>query len=116
LTFRAIAGLPTAPLPSYASYVIEGGVNLANKTGIVTKTVFAGAPDAVSNLALPGLTRTMRVTDVSSVAGVVRITAELADPSVMLKGEEHTTTITIDTASNTAQAEFLGREIELQLA
>jgi hypothetical protein len=116
LTFRAVAGLPTAPLPSYASYVIEGGVNLASKTGVVTKGVFAGSPDATSNLALPGLTRNLRVTDVSSLGGVVRITAEVADPSVLLKGEAPTTTITIDTSSGTARAEFLGREVELQLA
>ena len=116
LTFRAVAGLPSSPLPSYASYVIEGGVNLATKTGVMTKTVFAGAPDATSNLALPGLTRTLRVTDVSSLGGVVRITAEVADPSILLKGESPTTTMTIDRSSGTARTEFLGREVELQLA
>ena len=115
LTFRAVAGLPSSPLPSYASYVIEGGINLANKTGIVTKSVFAGAPDAISNLALPGLTRTMRVADVTSSSGIVQIVAELADPSIMHKGEASTTTITIDTTSRLARADFLGREVELQL-
>ena len=116
LTFRAVAGLPSMPLPSYASYVVEGGVNLATKTGVVTRTVFAGAPDATSNLALPGLTRNLRITDVSSLGGIVRITAEVADPSVLLKGESSTTTITIDRSSGTAHTEFLGREVELQLA
>ena len=116
LTFRAVAGLPSMPLPSYASYVVEGGVNLATKTGVVTRTVFAGAPDATSNLALPGLTRNLRITDVSSLGGIVRITAEVADPSILLKGETSTTTITIDRSSGTARTDFLGRDIELQLA
>ena len=116
LTFRAVAGLPSMPLPSYATYVVEGGVNLATKTGVVTRTVFAGAPDATSNLAFPGLTRNLRITDVSSLGGVVRITAEMADPSVLLNGETSTATITIDRSSGTARTDFLGREIELQLA
>jgi len=54
-TFRAVAGLPAKPFPSYASYVIQGHVDIVRSTGIVTKTVFAGAPEAMSTIVLPGL-------------------------------------------------------------
>src|SRR5205085_1807201 len=33
-TFRAVVGLPKKPLPAYASYVIEGHVDLAAGSGV----------------------------------------------------------------------------------
>ncbi len=116
LTFRAVAGLPTKPLPSYASYVLEGGVNVATKSGVLTKTVFAGPPDAMSNLALPGLTRVIRVTDVRELGKSVEIVGQVADPSQLLQGESSTVTVRVDKAAGTAQTLFLGNEINLQLA
>src|SRR5689334_4545157 len=62
LKFRAITGLPAKPMPVYASYVIDGQVNLNNKTGAITKNVFAGPPEEPTNIAL--LTRNVRVTGV----------------------------------------------------
>ncbi len=50
LTFRAVAGLPAKPLPSYASYVLEGHVDLTSGSGVMTKTVFAGSPGKARNL------------------------------------------------------------------
>ena len=116
LTFKAMAGLPSAPLPSYASYVVEGGVNLATRTGVITKTVFAGHPDEVSNLALPGLTRTLRVTGVEVMGAVVKVTGQVMDPSTLLAGEKETVNLTIDRSAGTLRTEFLGKEIELTLA
>ena len=43
--FRATLGLPESPLPSYATYVVEGTVNLATGTGLVTSRLLAGHPD-----------------------------------------------------------------------
>ncbi len=116
LTFKAVAGLPSAPLPSYASYVVEGGVNLAARTGVITKTVFAGHPDEVSNLALPGLTRMLRVTGVEVAGPVVNVTGEVMDPSTLLAGEKATVDLRIDRSAGTLRTEFLGKEVELKLS
>ena len=57
LGFRATLGLPEPPLPSYATYVVEGTVNLTTGTGLVTSRVLAGHPGAPSAIGLPGLGR-----------------------------------------------------------
>jgi hypothetical protein len=115
LAFKAITGLPSVPLPSYASYVVEGGVNLATRTGVITATVFAGHPEEVSNLALPGLTRTLRVTGVEVMGPVVRVTGKVTDPSTLLPGEKHTVDLRIDREAGTLRTEFLGKEVVLTL-
>src|SRR5947207_5072634 len=45
-TFRAVTGLPSKPLPSYASYVLEGHLNLTTRSRAMPRTVVAlrGAP------------------------------------------------------------------------
>src|SRR5437763_17067373 len=73
-TFRAVVGLPKKPLPAYASYVIEGHVDLAAGSGVLTKAVFAGTPEAMSAVALPGLSRIVRITEVQELGGTLRIT------------------------------------------
>lgn len=115
LTFRAVAGLPTGPLPSYASYVLEGGVNLASRSGVMTKALFAGPPEAISNIAFPGLTRIIRVMDVKEFGSIVQIEGQLADPGQLLPGESPTVTVRIDRSTGTAQTHFLGTEIDLRL-
>ncbi|HXX79174.1 MAG TPA: twin-arginine translocation signal domain-containing protein, partial [Ktedonobacteraceae bacterium] len=47
LKFKAISALPAKPMPGYASYVIDGQVNL-NNTGTITKNVFAGPPEEIT--------------------------------------------------------------------
>src|SRR5437764_15462199 len=61
-TFRGVAGLPEAPLPSYATHVVEGRVDVKNGSGLVTSRVLAGHPEATSLVGLPGLARMIRVT------------------------------------------------------
>ena len=46
--FRAVTGMPTAPLPTYASYVIEGHVDIRARMGTLAKSLHAGAPNAMS--------------------------------------------------------------------
>jgi hypothetical protein len=75
-TFRAVSGVPKPPLPNYASYVLDGSIDLGSGTGVLRKTVFAGAPDAMSAIAFPGLSRTLRVTDVRRMSGVLLVEAE----------------------------------------
>src|SRR5205823_13660739 len=54
-SFRAAGGLPEAPLPSYATQVVEGQVDVARGTGLVTSRVLAGHPGETSLVGLPGL-------------------------------------------------------------
>src|SRR3989304_7584321 len=63
LAFRAVGGLPASGLPAYASYVLQGSVNLATRSGVLTRTVHAGGPDAPRGFALAGLDRVLRVRD-----------------------------------------------------
>src|SRR2546428_7638885 len=65
LRFRAVAGMPAAPLPSYASYVIEGQVDLCARPRHLAKSIHAGAPDAMSGVVFPGTAPSIRVTDLN---------------------------------------------------
>src|SRR5438552_16591867 len=87
VTFRAVTGLPSKPLPSYASLLIEGHVNLTTRSGVVTKTFFAGSPQAKSTVALPGLSRIIRITDVQNLGGTFRIRGVIDDRSQLQFGE-----------------------------
>ncbi|HEY7355830.1 MAG TPA: hypothetical protein VH590_05160 [Ktedonobacterales bacterium] len=113
LTFQAVAALPRAPLASYASYVIAGQVNLGNSTGTITKTVFAGAPDARLPIAL--LTRSVHVTSVESQGNTRHITGIVVDPSQLQPGEPANFSIVIDPDHKIAQSDFFGDSIQLQL-
>ncbi len=113
LTFQAVAALPRAPLASYASYVVAGQINLSNNTGAITKTVFAGAPGARLPIAL--LTRSVHVTNVETQGSIRRITGAVDNPSQLQKGEAASFTIVIDPNHHTAQTDFFGDPIDLQL-
>jgi hypothetical protein len=114
-TFRAVTGLPSKPLPSYASYVVEGHVNLSTRTGVMTKTVFAGSPQAMSTVALPGLSRIMRITDVQELGGTFRITGVVDDRSQLQKGESAKFDLLIDPAQRLARTNILGSSLLLRL-
>jgi len=115
LTFRAVAGMPDKPLPNYASYVIEGHVNLSTKTGVITKTVFAGSPETMSTVALPGMSRIARIIDVKEQAGSLLISSVVDDRSQLNRGENATFTVSIDRSAGTAQARFFGKMVSLHL-
>lgn len=113
--FRAVTGLPMRGLPSYASYVIQGSVNLSTRSGIVTKSVYAGPPEARSTIALPGLSRIVRVTDVRELGGELHVAGEVEDRLQLRQGESSTVEVKIDRARGVAQALFLGTDVLLQL-
>lgn len=115
VTFRAVAGLPARPLPSYASYVLEGHVDLASGSGVMTKTVFAGSPETMSTIALPGMSRIARITRVEDLGGSLRITGTVDDRSQLQRGESPEFSAFIDRASGMVRAEFFGREVSLLL-
>src|SRR5438034_4834711 len=88
LKFRAVGGLPQGAFPSYASYVIEGTIDLKTHSGVATKTVFAGPPEAMSSIALPGLSRTIRITEVEDSGRALRLRGVVGGQSQLRRGEE----------------------------
>jgi hypothetical protein len=114
-TFRAVAGLPAKPLPAYASYLIEGHVNLSTRTGVMTKTVIAGSPQAKSTIALPGLSRIMRITGVEELGGTFHVTGVVDDRSQLQKGESATFEIFIDPTQRLARTTIAGSSLLLHL-
>ena len=115
LRFRAVAGMPKAPLPTYASYVIEGHVDLRTHTGLLAKSIHAGAPNAMSGVVFPGTARSIRVTDVKDSGGSVEISGEVIERSSLLKGESPVFHIQVDRAAGLARADFLGSQVVMRL-
>jgi len=115
LRFRAVSGMPRAPLPTYASYVIEGQVDLRAGTGQLAKSIHAGAPNAMSGVVFPGTARSIRVTNVEQSGSSVQITGEIREPSTLLKGESPTFSIRIDRSTGLANADFLGSQVVMRL-
>jgi hypothetical protein len=115
LTFRAVAGLPSQALPAYASYVIEGHVNLATNTGVITKSLFAGHPQGMSGIAFPGQSRIMSVTSVEDLGGTLRIRGMVNDRSLLQRGESPTFDILLDPYQRTARTSLMGSEVVMKL-
>jgi hypothetical protein len=114
-TFRAVTGLPSKPLPSYASYVIEGHVDLTTHTGVMTKTVFAGHPESMSTVALPGLSRIIRITDVQALGGTYRVKGIVDDRSQLQPGESRNVNLLIDPVQGIVRTSSFGTNMMLQL-
>ena len=106
---RATLGLPEAPLPSYATYVIEGTVDLAAGTGLLASRVLAGHPDAPSNIGLPGLGRIIAVTEIEEHGSQLTLHGLVQDRSQLQPGERPEVNIVVDRARGLVQAPF-GRE------
>jgi hypothetical protein len=113
--FRATLGLPEPPLPSYATYVVEGALDLARQTGIVTSRVMAGHPGARSEIGLPGLARIVTVTGVREQDTQLTISGRIDDRSQLRPGENHEIELVIDRASGVLQAPFAGRSVVMTL-
>src|ERR671924_2364761 len=79
LRFSASGGLPTSPLPSYATHVVEGTIDLATQSGTVTSRVLAGHPGATTGIGLPGLSRIIRVTEVDGARTPIPPPREIQD-------------------------------------
>ncbi|MCA1647981.1 MAG: hypothetical protein LC797_21795 [Chloroflexi bacterium] len=116
LRFRATLGLPEPPLPSYATYVIEGSLDLASQTGVVTSRVLAGHPGARSEIGLPGLARTVTVTGVDDQATQLTIRGVIEDRSQLQPGENDRVELVIDRARGMVHAPFGQRSVVLALA
>ncbi len=114
--FRATLGLPESPLPNYATYVVEGTVNLATGTGLVTSRVLAGHPGAPSEIGLPGLTRIIRVVAVERVGSMLNLRGVIEDRSQLQPGESPQIELVVDRERGVVQAPFVGRPVTLTLA
>jgi hypothetical protein len=115
LKFRAVGGLPQGTFPSWASYVIEGTIDLRTHSGVATRNVFAGPPEATSTIALPGLSRTIRITGVEDSGSVLRILGVVDDRSQLQKGENPYVDITIDSGRSAAKSSFMSSDVSLKL-
>jgi hypothetical protein len=118
LTFRAVAGLPGAPLPAYCSYVIEGTLDLTARAGSLTEQMYAGFPTGTSTtrVAWPGFARTIKVTSVRQSGGVITVKGSVTDAASLRPGESSVFQMVIDRAKHTAHGQFLGYAINLTVA
>lgn len=116
LSFKAMAGLPAKPLPQYCTYVIEGHLDLAAKSGSVTETMYAGYPEAMSETVWTGFSRIVRVTSVRQSGSALTVQGVIADRSQLRKGESASFQLEINQSAKTAEGEFMGRPIALTLA
>src|SRR5947209_13402897 len=71
LAFRAVTGMPSHSMPAYASFVIEGHVDLGTRSGVITKTLYAGNTEARSRIECPGRSRTAPLTRAASITSYV---------------------------------------------
>ncbi len=115
LRFRAVAGMPRAPLPAYASYVIEGKIDIPARTGTLAKSLHAGAPDAVSGVVFPGTARAIQITDVQRAGVEIRISGLISQPATLLKGETPEFSMVVNRSAGIAQADFLGTQVLMRL-
>ncbi len=115
-SFRGVVGLPGGPFPDYATYVVEGHVDLAARTGTVTKTVYAGGPSDPAQVALPGTSRVVKVTSVTQEGQTTWVLGVVEDRSTLAKGESAAVEVTIDRSMGIARARFMDSWVTLELA
>lgn len=114
LTFRASAGLPAKPMPSMVTKIVEGRVDMINGTGIVNSQVFVGYPEP-SQIALPGLSRVIRITTATEHAGMVRLTGVVDDRSQLQPGEAPMFQIVVDRVQGLVTMPLAGHNVTLKL-
>lgn len=115
LRFRAVAGLPRQPLPTYATFVVEGSVDLVQRTGTLTKSLYAGSPEAMSSILFPGTARVIRVTGVEESGDLIRIAGRVDGIEQLAPREKRAVAITIDRGRKVAHADFLGTAVVLRV-
>ena len=114
LIFRASAGLPARPMPSMVTKVVEGRVDMIKGTGILNSQVLVGYPEP-SQIALPGLSRMIRITTATEHAGLVRLTGVVDDRSQLQPGEAPAFQITIDRVQGLLTMPLGGHSVTLKL-
>ena len=113
LSFRAVTGLPAKPLLSYASYVVAGNVNMGSQSGTITLDVYAGPPEAMTNISL--FTRAVRVTAVRQDGGIWHISGVADNQAQLQKGEDTSFELQVDSSSSIASSTFFGSPVQLSV-
>ena len=113
LSFQAVTGLPGKPLLSYASYVITGNVDVSNGTGTITKYVYAGPPETMTNISL--FMRVVRVTEVRQQGSAWHMSGVVDNQAQLQRGEETSFELQLDSSSGVAQSTFFGSPVRLNL-
>jgi len=114
--FRAVLGLPELPLPSYATYIIEGTLDLAKGTGLVANRMVAGHSEASSSIGLPGFGRIITVTGVEQRGGQLNIRGVIEDRSQLQPGESHQVELMVDRDRGIVEAPLGSKRVVLTLA
>ncbi len=114
--FRATLGLPELPLPSYATYVVEGTLDLARGAGLITTRMLAGHPDDPSEIGLPGMTRLIKVTQIDPAGSALNVRGVIEDRSQLQPGESAQVDLRIDRARGVVVAPFGARTVTLALS
>ena len=112
LTFSASAGVPQAPLPGYATHVVDGIVDLERGTGVVTTRLVAGHPGDPGVVGLPGLQRVIRITSVDTSGRELRLQGRIEDRSQLQRGESPDVEIVVDARRRIVTAPFVGHELD----
>lgn len=107
-SFRATAGLPHEPLPTWGTYILEGHVDLSRGTGVIHESLHAGAPGATSEIVLPGTSRAIRVTGVRERGSILSLRGVLQDRSQLRPGEHAVKYFHVDRAGHRVSTEFFG--------
>ena len=115
VAIRAVGGVPSKPLPSYATYVLDGYIDLDRKTGTLTRTVFAGHPEGMSSVALPGLSRTMNITNMIESGNVIELSGAVVDHSQLSPGESPDISVLVDRDGGVAWVQLGAGKIQLKL-
>jgi len=116
LTFSAKGGLPQEKLPSYATQLVEGTVNLASGTGTVTSRIVAGHPGEGSLIGLPGLSRVFRITKVEARGERYRLGGVVEDRSTLSRGESANVEIVVDRKKGIVEAPLAGHKVSLPIS
>jgi hypothetical protein len=114
LNFHAEKAMPESPLSAYATAVVDGNIDLALGTGMITTRVLAG--HAGSGIALPSLTRLVRVTRAVAVGNEVHMDGVVEDRSQLARGESAEVTIVLDRGRNELRTILAGSPLTLPVA
>lgn len=116
IRFTATAGLPRPPLPAYASYILDGEIDLRTRTGVISSILYAGPPGATSALTLPGMSRRIGVTAIrEGNDGTLFVSGVVDRSSDILPGENSNVEFALVRANRTAEARFFGHPVEMHL-
>lgn len=115
-TFKAVAGLPQrGKMPEYCSLELSGFVDLAKATGTITRSMWAGYPEAISRIPWVGFTQVIRVTSVNQATHMITIHGVVDDRTQLKHGESAHVTLEIDRTAGQLVTTFAGTRTTFRL-